>query len=114
MVVSVIFSPSWAIGLHPAVLQHFKNIWKSGVNPLVSYNGNLPLNLKYATAPVGRYAHMLMALPWTILAMVQVSTRIRTRYPRVHRTLGYTFFTASASMVVGVVDIAIKKVGFYR
>jgi hypothetical protein len=81
---------------------------------MASYDGNLPLNLHYAEAPVGRYSHMLMALPWTLLAMVQVSTRIRTRYPRVHRTLGYTFFTASASMVVGVVDIAIKKVGFYR
>jgi hypothetical protein len=114
MVVSVIFSPSWAIGLHPDVLQYFKDIWKNGVSLMASYDGNLPLNLHYAKAPVGRYSHMLMALPWTILAMVQVSTRIRTRYPRVHRTLGYTFFAASASMVVGVVDIAIKKVGFYR
>jgi hypothetical protein len=114
MVASVILSPSWAIGLHPAVLQHFKDVWKTGVSPMASYDGNLPLNIKYARAPVGRYAHMLMALPWTLLAMLQVSTRLRTRWPRVHRALGYTFFAASASMVIGVLDIAVKKVGFYR
>lgn len=51
-----------------------------------------------------RKLHMghLSVLPWLIIAPLQVSSKVRGSFPRLHRTLGYVFFTSSAALCTGL------------
>jgi hypothetical protein len=87
ILVAVMMFRSWSVGLDPDAVQRLVNLRSKHPLPfdyLSTYANEMPFDSQYARSPVGRYAHMLMAGAWTVLALTQVSTSLRMRCPRVH------------------------------
>ena len=66
----------------------------------------------YAPHPAVRYSHNLAALPWSVIAPLQFSSRVRKSYPRLHRWLGRAFLLTSISLMFGFSLIQMRGLGY--
>jgi hypothetical protein len=108
MVVWILFAPgSWLIGrskLHDDYLTHLGDS-NSVVPPetLTKYAGHTAVHL----------THTLPGALWAGLIPFQLHPTFRSRWPRLHRLFGYTFF-ASAFLMSGGIVIIFKRDLFFE
>ncbi|KAG5191676.1 hypothetical protein JKP88DRAFT_251354 [Tribonema minus] len=109
-----VFLQSAFIGTIPSVLPRLKQMFAFAMKPtdIPFYDGGAPFNVNYGKAPVARFAHVLVALPWSFLAAIQLNAGFRKRFPRTHRRMGYVFVMLDVVMMVGAFDFMAKKAGF--
>lgn len=66
----------------------------------------------FSAHPSVRYSHNLAALPWSVIAPMQFSTRLRKAFPALHRWLGRAFLGTSVSLMVGYLIIEIRGLAY--
>ncbi|KAG5187522.1 hypothetical protein JKP88DRAFT_267877 [Tribonema minus] len=114
IVLHTIFLRSPFVGTFPGVLPRLTYMFSHSLqdNDVPFYDSKVPFSAHYGRTPLGRYGHMLLAVPWSIIAALQLNAGFRARRPRAHRRLGYAFVLLDVVMMAGVFDIMYKNAGF--
>ncbi|KAG5178736.1 hypothetical protein JKP88DRAFT_328731 [Tribonema minus] len=109
-----VFLQSFLIGGTAGALPRMWRMMPDIMQPsdLAYYDNGAPFSFKYGQSPAGRYGHMLMALPWTVLAALQLDTNFRRRHSVAHRRMGYALLCTDVVMTIGILDVMVKKVAF--
>lgn len=56
---------------------------------------------RFSELPLIRFLHCFLGALWTLSAPIQLSPKLRTRRPALHRACGRIFFTGAAAIMAG-------------
>lgn len=96
------FPASWRLGNTPG--------WEESVQKRMELGARVPpsLVLKYSGQRAVQFTHSLPAGVWSFVLPFQLQPRFRKAFRKVHRCMGYTFFSSALLMMIGFAIIEYK------